>query len=122
MGYAQAANAYATLDPALTSPGRAEARVFASITRRLHAVFSDPASGAAMRSQVLHDNRRLWQAAALQCADDANEMSPDLRAAIISLAGFVDRQTSAVLRDDATAQSLIEINTRLATGLSAQGG
>ncbi|MEM8849626.1 MAG: flagellar biosynthesis regulator FlaF [Pseudomonadota bacterium] len=120
MGYAQAANAYATLDPALTSPGRAEARVFATITRRLHAVFSDATSSAAIQAQVLHDNRRLWQAAAMQCADDDNEMPADLRAAIISLAGFVDRQTSVILRGGGSAQSLIEINTRMATGLSAE--
>lgn len=122
MGYAQAASAYAAIDPSLTSPGRAEAQVFSTITRRLRAVFSDVSAGPATRAQVLHDNRRLWQAAAMQCADDANEMSNDLRASIIGLAGFVDRQTSSVLRDGGNADILIEINTRLAAGLSGQGG
>ncbi|MEM8823486.1 MAG: flagellar biosynthesis regulator FlaF [Pseudomonadota bacterium] len=121
MGYAQASSAYAALDPALTSPGRAEARVFATITRRLRSVFSDTTSAPTSRVRVLHDNRRLWQAAAMQCADDDNTLSPDLRAAIISLAGFVDRETSRLLRDGGDAAVLIEINTRLAAGLSAQG-
>lgn len=121
MGHALAANAYATLDPALTSPKRAEARVFSRATDRLRAVFADETASMASRAAVLADNRRLWLAAAVESADDRNPMPDDLRAGLIGLAAFVDRHTSAVLQGTATADALIEINARIAAGLSREG-
>ncbi|SFJ42808.1 flagellar biosynthesis regulator FlaF [Jannaschia pohangensis] len=119
MGYSQmAANAYASLDPSLTSATRAEALVFAKVTRRLEAAYADDQASATVRVSALHDNRRLWQAAAMACASDDNEMTPQLRASIISLAGFVDRQTSEVLGGSGKPQVLFEINRRIAAGLS----
>jgi len=119
MGYPlTAANAYATLDPSLTSPTRAEALVFAKVTRRLEAVFADEGASATARISALHDNRRLWHAAAMACASDDNQMTPQLRASIISLAGFVDRQTSEILGGSGKPQVLFEVNRRVAAGLS----
>ncbi len=120
MGHAQtAASAYASLDPSLTTPGRGEAMVFAKVTRRLEAVFADETSSYETRVAALHDNRRLWMAAASAVADDSNELSDTLRAGLISLAGFVDRHTSAVLGGSSDPKILFEINRRVAGGLSA---
>lgn len=120
MGYPQqAVDAYAALDASMTSPGRAEAQVFAKVTRRLEQVFGDPESSAIARTTALHDNRRLWHAAAIACADDANAMPDGLRASLISLAGFVDRTTSGVLGGSTPPNVLFEINRRIAAGLSA---
>lgn len=121
MGYPQAAAAYGAIDPSLISPGRAESFVFAKVTRRMEEVFSDDAASSASRVAALHDNRRLWQAAAVACADDANTMTPQLRAGLIGLAGFVDRHTSAVMNGSAKPDPLFEINRRIAAGLSAGG-
>ncbi|WP_299843537.1 flagellar biosynthesis regulator FlaF [uncultured Jannaschia sp.] len=119
MGYPQhAAAAYAAIDPCLTTPGRAEAMVFAKITRRMRAVFADESATVSARVSILHDNRRLWHAVALSCASDANAMAPELRASLIGLAGFVDRHTSAVLRKEGEPEVLCEINQRIAAGLS----
>ncbi|MGB3688050.1 MAG: flagellar biosynthesis regulator FlaF [Jannaschia helgolandensis] len=120
MGYPQyAATAYAALDASITSPGRAEALVFAKVTRRMEQVFADEAATATARVSALHDNRRLWQAAAIACADDTNMMPAELRASLISLAGFVDRHTSEVLNGSARPSVLCEINRRIASGLSS---
>lgn len=120
MGYPQqAVSAYAALDASMTSPGRAEAMVFSKVTRRLEQVFADSGSSSVSRVTALHDNRRLWQAAAIACADDANAMPDALRASLISLAGFVDRTTSGVLGGTAKPNVLFEINRRVAAGLSA---
>jgi len=120
MGYPQLAETgYAALDACIMSPGRAEAQVFAKVTRRMEQVLGDPSSSASARVSVLHDNRRLWQAAAISCADDANAMSETMRAGFINLAGFVDRHTSAVMRDQGKPQILFEINRRVAAGLSS---
>jgi len=120
MGHPQnAVDAYAALDASMFSPGRAEAQVFSKVTRRLEQVFSDTRSSALARTSALHDNRRLWHAAAIACADDANAMPDTLRAGLISLAGFVDRTTSGVLGGSTRPDVLFEINRRVAAGLSA---
>ncbi|CUH40642.1 flagellar biosynthesis regulatory protein FlaF [Jannaschia seosinensis] len=122
MGYPQhAAEAYAAIDPSLTSPGRAEAMVFGKVTRKLEAVFADDDASIASRNAALHDNRRLWQAAAYACASDDNALPDALRASLISLAGFVDRHTSQVFGGTADPSPLFEINRRVAAGLSAAG-
>ena len=122
MGYPlHAADAYAAIDPSLTSPARAEAMVFGKVTRRLEAAFADSAVSAATRTAALHDNRRLWHAAAHACASDENAMPDALRASLIGMAGFVDRHTSKVLAGSAEPDPLFEINRRVAAGLSAAG-
>ena len=122
MGYSQsAAMAYASLDPVLRSPGRAEAAVFAKVTRRMEAAYADDGISFAARVSALHDNRVLWQTVAIACASDANAMAPALRASLVSLAGFVDRHTSEVLGGSAEPGALFEINRRVAAGLGAGG-
>lgn len=113
-----AAAAYGALDAQLVEPTRAEAMVFARVTRRLEAVFADPDATFASRVAVLHENRRLWLAAAAATADDGNEMPVPLRASLLNLAGFVERHTKAILRGQGDAAILSEINRRVAGGLS----
>ncbi|UWQ18422.1 flagellar biosynthesis regulator FlaF [Jannaschia sp. M317] len=116
--HAAAAAAYGALDAQIVDPTRAEAMVFAKVTRRLEAIFADPASSHAARVGVLHDNRRLWLAAAAAVADDGNELTPQLRASLLGLSGFVERHTRAVLKGEAKADVLSEINRRVVGGLS----
>ncbi|WP_371156208.1 flagellar biosynthesis regulator FlaF [Jannaschia sp. 2305UL9-9] len=113
-----AAAGYGALDAQLLDPTRAEALVFAGVTRRLEAAFSDPKSSFASRASVLHDNRRLWLAAAAALADDGNGMPAPLRASLLSLAAFVDRQTRALLKGKGDPRILFEINRRVVGGLS----
>lgn len=120
MGYSlNAAAAYAAIDPSLTSPARGEALVFAKVTRRMESTFADESAPAANRVSVLHDNRRLWRAAAIACAADDNAMPESLRATLLGLAGFVERHTSLVMTGEAEAGVLCEINRRVSAGLSA---
>ncbi|MEO0859511.1 MAG: flagellar biosynthesis regulator FlaF [Pseudomonadota bacterium] len=119
MAHALAAEAYGALTPNLTSPTRAEALVFADVTRRLESIFSDPQASHASKIAVLHDNRRLWLAAAAASADDGNALPEGLRVGLLNLAAFVDRQTSALLRGEGSVTVLSEINRRVIGGLSA---
>lgn len=121
MGYVTAAMAYGALDPALSTPAMAEARVFDRVTKRLKAAFSDDSGGIAARIAALHDNRRLWLAAAGDIAGDGNGLPEGLRVQLLGLAGFVDRHTSAVLDGRGEAEVLIEINSRISSGLSEAG-
>jgi flagellar protein FlaF len=117
-----AAEAYGALDARIVDPGRAEALVFARVTRAMESVLANPSASFSARVAALHDNRRLWLAAAAAMADDGNALPEALRAQILSLAGFVDRHTSAVLKGTGDPAILSEINRRVAGGLSQRAG
>ena len=102
-----------------TLSGRAlEREVFARVTARLED--SDPQSpgGPAARAYALEENRVLWCTLASDLAHPGNTCPKDLRAAIISLAGFVERHTAAVRRGEAELDTLVEINRNMMAGLS----
>jgi flagellar biosynthesis activator protein FlaF len=69
---------------------------------------------------AIQDNRRLWSIFALDCAQEGNQFSPPMRAQIISLALFVDRQCSAILREGAEVDPLIDINRSIMEGLAGR--
>ncbi|MDB2407741.1 flagellar biosynthesis regulator FlaF [Jannaschia sp.] len=116
--HAAAAEAYGALDAQIVDPTRAEALVFAKVTRRLEAIAADPATPFTARVAALHDNRRLWLAAAAALADGSNALPEALRARLLSLAVFVEKQTSALLRGKGDLAILCEINRRVVGGLS----
>jgi flagellar protein FlaF len=114
---ALAQQGYARTATVARSPRRAEADVFRQVTGRMKA---HEAKNGPDRIAALHDNRRLWIAAAVTLADDGNGLPPELRAQLLGLAGFVERHTAAVLRGQAEMSPLIEINHRVHEGLSGQ--
>jgi flagellar protein FlaF len=106
---------YARTSTVTRSPRRAEADVFRQVTRRMKSAETAP---PAARVAALHDNRRLWIAAAATLVDEANGLPEQLRAELLGLAHFVERHTGAVLRGEADIAPLIEINHRIHEGLS----
>lgn len=108
-GYAQAA----TVAPV---PRDTEYRVFADVTRHLADVRRDGADFARL-ADALYRNQRLWTRLAGDVAGDGNGLPPELRAQIISLAGFVREHSRKVLQNGATPDVLIEINTAIMRGL-----
>ncbi|WP_308915878.1 flagellar biosynthesis regulator FlaF [Jannaschia sp. LMIT008] len=113
--------AYATTaaSQAMAAPKDAEARVFTQVTRRLIALHADPDADIAARVEVLNDNLSLWNAVAVAVFDDSNAMPEALRAGLANLAGFVDRQTKAVLRGGGDIRLLVDVNRRVIGGLAA---
>jgi flagellar protein FlaF len=55
---------------------------------------------------------------AADCAAEGNSLPQALRAQIISLSLFVDRHSSAVLRQGAAIDVLVDINRSIMQGLS----
>ncbi len=99
-------------------PRQTEYRAFAVATRGLIDAASLPASEIGRRAEALSVNRRLWSLLAADCAAEGNQLSQSLRAQIISLSMFVDRHSSAVMREGAPLDVLIEINRTIMQGLS----
>lgn len=109
--------AYAKPDPILMDGKTAEARVVTQVTRRLIELWKTDAPFAE-KVEALTDNRHLWRTIAVTVMSEQNEMPDALRASLAGLAGFVDRQTTAVL-NGGDVRPLVEINRRVIAGLTA---
>lgn len=109
-------HAYQTMAAQGESPRDAEYRLFAQVTRSL---MNASESGADLpeRAAALAWNRQVWSAMATDCADGRNQLPEQLRAGIISLALFVRKYSSSVLRDGAEMNPLIDINRTIMQGL-----
>lgn len=118
----QARQAYAPAQAPCRTDRSTEHLVFSRITSAL--LKADQASPPDFPRLVaaLHENRRLWTILAADVADDGNSLPRQLRAQIFYLAEFTDLHTDRVLRGEATAAALIDINTAMMRGLSGQGG
>ncbi|MEZ6029974.1 MAG: flagellar biosynthesis regulator FlaF [Hyphomonadaceae bacterium] len=99
-------------------PRQTEYRAFAVATRSLIDAASLPDTEVGRRAEALATNRRLWSLLAADCAAEGNSLPQGLRAQIISLSLFVDRHSSAVMRDGAAWDVLIDINRTIMQGLA----
>ncbi len=100
------------------SPRQAEYRAFAMVTRGLIDAAALPASEFGRRAEALSRNRQLWLVLASDCGAEGNALPKPLRAQIISLSIFIDRHTTAVMREGAPIDVLIEINRSIMQGLA----
>jgi len=110
--------AYQTAAQKTESPRQTEYRAFAVATRGLIDAATLPATEIGRRGEALARNRRLWTLLASDCAAEGNTLPQSLRAQIISLSMFVDRHSSAVMRQGASWDVLIEINRTIMQGLA----
>lgn len=94
-----------------------EYAAFSRVTARLKSPRSFNALAAA-----LHENRQLWTALAADVAGEGNGLPPELRARIFYLARFTAHHSRQVLRRQADAAPLIEINTAIMRGLGGASG
>lgn len=102
------------------TPRDTEYRAFAHVTAKLTAAREAGRAQIGELAQALADNRMLWTLLAQDCAQPANALPPALRAQIISLANFVHKHTSAVLRDGEDLDVLIDINRDMLEGLAGR--
>ena len=110
------------------TPRQIERRILSAITGRLEATAAafDRSASRAERSQLLAaglrealaENQALWIALRDDLAQPANALPPPLRAALISLALWVERQTAQVLGGSAGILALVEVNSNVIAGLA----
>ena len=100
------------------SPRDAEAAILARITARMISASGRGSEGFAQLGAALDENRKFWTAAATDLAHDGNGLPVDLRARMLSIAGFVLRHSPRVLAGAASVEPLVEINRAIIGGLS----
>jgi flagellar protein FlaF len=110
--------AYQQAATRVESPREVEYRLFAQVTLALiEAGKADP-SDLAARIDALDWNRRVWTVLADACAAPDNMLPAPLRASIISLAIWVSRHTSLVIRKEDDFEPLIAVNRLIMQGLA----
>lgn len=113
--------AYGSAQDAALTPRQAEYRIFARVTHALSeagsAVSSGEPGGTARLAAAAYDNLRMWYALAEDLAGDANGLPDELRAGLISLAAFVERETPKVISRNVPVSSLVDVNTAVMKGL-----
>lgn len=120
--------AYKQTIRAVESSRDIERRVLIQITSELEAssVEFDQSSSKMERLRILNnglslalsENQRLWSALKHDLADEGNGLPPDLRASLISIALWVERQTTSVLAAEANVEPLIAVNRSICSGLA----
>ena len=102
------------------SPRDSEYRLFAQVTLALmEAAKTDPGD-IAHRIDALDWNRSVWAVLLSDCSNPDNRLPVQLRASIISLAIWVGKHTSAVIRKREDIQPLIDVNRLIMQGLATK--
>ncbi|MCD2317066.1 flagellar biosynthesis regulator FlaF [Sphingomonas sp. IC-11] len=110
-------NAYQRARSIVENPRATEFRLMSQITGDMMQARDEGLSGAGL-VPVLHRNREIWGVFSSACGAPGNELPDQLRAAIISIALWVDRFTSDVIAGRESIDELIEVNRSITEGLS----
>lgn len=114
---AAARHGYASASASTRSDKSIEYEILAGITRRVKQAADKGPAGFPDLADALHDNRRLWNAFAVDVADPDNGLPDDLRARLFYLAEFTHSHTRSVLARRADAGPLIDVNMAVLRGL-----
>lgn len=108
-------------NPVATRTARdAEYIAFARVTGRLRDAHDAGKGHFPALCQAVLDNSKLWGMLEDDLIDDRNQLPPQLRAQLVSLAEFVRRHGRAVVGRRASAEALIDINTAIMKGLRGE--
>lgn len=116
---AQVPSGYGAAASVETDPRRAEALILSKLAAGMIRA-SAPESAFPALAAAVHENRRFWRLASDDLAGDGNRLPLALRAQLLSLAGFVEKETARILSGATSAAALIEINRAVARGLFEQ--
>ncbi|MEJ0059505.1 MAG: flagellar biosynthesis regulator FlaF [Terricaulis sp.] len=102
------------------TPRELEYRAFGHATAGLVRVKEEGAREPAVVALALETNRKLWNVLSADCSAPENQLPTALRAQIISLALWVAKYSSQVLREGADVEPLIDVNRAVMEGLGAR--
>jgi flagellar protein FlaF len=112
----QAYAAYTQTQNVTESPRAVEYRLLSQVTAELMAA-SEASSSIQRRAEALKWNRQVWSTFRLDLVGEDNKLPADLKAKLVSLSFFVDRETVDVLYERTNFENLIEVNRNVMKGL-----
>ncbi len=107
--------AYQMTQSSTEDPRQTEYRLFAKVTR---ALIEAEGSGGNQLIDAVDWNRRMWLTLQLDMSSDENELPDALKAQLISLAMWVDKHSSRVLRGELGVHPLVTVNRAIMEGLA----
>jgi flagellar biosynthesis activator protein FlaF len=111
--------AYQQTQTRTETPRDLEYRLFAQVTLAMMDLKAVPKSDLARWIDILDWNRRVWSFFSNDCLREGNQLPQALRASIVSLAIWVGKYTSEVMRGQGDIDDLIDINRTIMQGLSS---
>lgn len=111
--------AYKKAQNTAESPSQVEYRLFAQVTNALMNARECKPHDKTLIS-ALDWNRRMWSTLSSDCGAKGNALPDQLRASIISLAIWVSKHSSSVMRGEESVEDLIGINRTIMEGLAEQ--
>jgi len=97
-----------------------ELQLFASITGKLRTLKNnDNQALTAEMAQAVLENAKLWNLLFCDLVSKNNELPMEIKNNLISLAEFTQNHTHKILRAEATADILVEINDSIILGLKS---
>lgn len=116
-----AKTAYSNSATPTRTPRGVEYDAFARITHRMKAAAEDPSKFNVL-AKALYENNKLWAILATDVADKNNPLPKELRGQIFYLYEFSTQHSRKVLRNKASVDALVDINTAVMRGLRSQVG
>ena len=110
-------SAYGNAKRAVNTPRQIEYQAFAKVTAQLSRVAEQETPSFPELVEALHQNQLLWTTLAADVAVEDNGLPDLLRAQLYYLAEFTRDHTRKVMKGNADAAPLIEINTSIMKGL-----
>lgn len=108
--------AYQRVQNIAEDPRAIEYRLLGQVTAALMDADRDSSNGAKIVEAALW-NRRVWSAFKVDLLSEANGLPPDLRGKLVSIALFVERETSQILSFKSDLSWVIGINKTIMDGL-----
>ncbi|MEA1937630.1 MAG: flagellar biosynthesis regulator FlaF [Pseudomonadota bacterium] len=110
-------NSYVKTQDYSGNPRATEYRALALVTGRL---IEAKERGGRTLIEALFANQNLWTLFQADLAGSGNGLPPSLKAQLLSLSIWVQRFSSKVMKGEASADSLIEVNKAIMDGLKPQ--
>jgi len=114
-----AKTAYSNSSAPIRTPRSTEYDAFARITHQLKSASAKSGSFSALAT-ALHENNKLWTLLAADVSDKDNALPETLRGRIFYLYEFTAQHSKKILRKEASADVLVDINTAIMRGLRSK--
>ena len=114
-------SAYKTTQNSTENPRDIEYRLLAQVTRSLIDARENPKEFNKKIEAVLW-NRDVWSALRVDLSDNDNQLPKQLRASLISISIWVEKETFALLDGRGDLDAIIDINRNIMAGLKPDNG
>lgn len=120
--------AYQQSQNATQNPRDVEYRLLGQVTAAMIAaqkVWAESRANVEYKKQVVDAalwNRNVWSAFRSDLLDEGNQLPTELKAQLISISLFIERETNEVMTNEADFEALIDINQQIIEGLRPHQG